>query len=164
MTRKLSFMATAAALALLSSPAMANNNKDFQGAKIAAIGGYDNISGFDGFVYGGAIGYDLQSGSVVYGIEGEISDTTAGPGAIIGRDLYIGGRLGYALSPKALLYVKAGYDNFRVFGTNLDGVRVGAGLEYNVSDSIFLRGEYRYTDSQFGIDRHQAIAAVGFKF
>lgn len=159
-------IAISIASAFLATPAIAQEDKAFQGAKVAAVAGYDNTDfGFgsaDDFTYGATAGYDLQSGKVVYGVEAEITDSTRFG---IGRDFSGGVRLGYALSDKALLYVKGGYTNYRVFtAVNLDGARGGVGLEYNVSDNVFARGEYRYSNYQFGVERHQAMAAVGVKF
>jgi len=54
--------------------------------------------------------------------------------------------------------------------TNLDGFRVGAGLEYNISPTTYVKGEYRY--SHYGdvdgydidLDRHQLVGGVGIRF
>jgi outer membrane immunogenic protein len=134
----------------------------------------------------------------VFGIEGEITDSTASTRTSnlltvndqfrveAGRDLYVGGRIGTAISSQALLYAKAGYTNARVESrytttsgnvttqirddVNLDGFRVGAGLEYNLTPSAYVKGEYRY--SHYGkidgydtdLDRHQLLAGVGIRF
>lgn len=196
-------LATAAAAfgVALASPALAQDGP-FSGARIEALGGYDNLKGGgdgdsegrDGFTYGALIGYDLQRGGAVFGVEGEVTDSTtswrsnnefaAGDRFRLdaGRDLYVGGRVGAVISPQALIYAKAGYTNARVesrytLGTtelsdkaNLDGFRVGAGLEYNISPSAFVKGEYRYShyskldDFDIDTDRHQLMAGLGFRF
>ena len=54
--------------------------------------------------------------------------------------------------------------------SDLDGYRVGAGLEYNITPSAYVKGEYRY--SHYGdldgididLDRHQLMAGFGFRF
>jgi outer membrane immunogenic protein len=159
----------------------------------------------DGFLYGVDIGYDFSIGGLVAGIEGEITDSTgkvrpdsANPGYIgfgnvsTGRDLYAGVRVGGLVTPRTLLYAKGGYTNQRLNvlasnGTtereeqfNLDGWRIGAGLEHAVSNNVYAKVEYRYsnysegnfefangaTTSSFDIDtdRHQVVAGVGFRF
>lgn len=174
-------IAVAIAASVLASPAMAQEQGDFSGVKATAIAGYDNIdldiAGVDnveGFLYGGTLGYDVQSGNMVYGAEleatestGKISDPTGRVEA--GRDLYAGGRLGVVVGDAALLYAKAGYTNARISspglgGENGDGVRVGAGIEYKLSDKMFARGEYRYSNYEAGVTRNQGLVSLGMKF
>ncbi len=174
-------IAAAIAASVLASPAMAQEKGDFSGVKATAIAGYDNIDldipgvdNVEGFLYGGTLGYDIQSGNVVYGAEleatestGNISDATGRFEA--GRDLYAGARLGYVLSDSAMLYTKAGYTNARVSspglgGENGNGVRVGAGIEYKLSDNMFARGEYRYSNYEAGVTRNQGLVSLGMKF
>lgn len=148
----------------------------------------------DGLLYGAAIGYDVQAGPVVVGAEAEISGSTAdtrNDNVLVlgdtyrldaGRDLYAGARVGYVISPMAMAYAKAGYTNARLEETydvgstrindhvNLDGFRVGAGLEYKLSGNTYVKGEYRYshygqTDGyDIDIDRHQLMGGVGLRF
>jgi len=174
-------IAAAIAASVLASPVMAQEKGDFSGVKATAIAGYDNIDldiagidNVDGFLYGATLGYDMQSGNIVYGLEleatestGNISDATGRIEA--GRDLYAGGRLGVVVGDTALLYAKAGYTNARVSspglgGDNGDGVRVGAGIEYQLSDNMFARGEYRYSNYEAGVSRNQGLVSLGMKF
>ncbi len=197
------------------------NATAFQGLRVQAIAGYDHIrsgstvdinsdrvkQSIDGFVYGGGVGYDFAVGSrVTIGGDAEISGTTASfdqnnsqPNTFTlgrvkaGRDLYFGGRIGYALSPATLVYAKGGYTNTRynfelTNGTtsqsrrlDTDGYRIGAGLEYKLGQNLFVGGEYRFSSykrgevdynggaadsSRFRIDtdRHQVVATAGFRF
>jgi outer membrane immunogenic protein len=102
-----------------------------------------------------------------------------------GRDLYIGGRIGYPVAESFLLYAKGGYTNARVKavltdgrdkesdGINLDGYRIGAGVEYTRSKR-FLRLEYRYSDygkveiedidTGISVRRHQVAVTAGLRF
>ena len=131
-----------------------------------------------GLLYGIGAGYDLRSRNAVFGIEGEVADSTTddcagGVCLEAGRDLYIGGRVGAVVSPNVLLYAKAGYTNARVVatvgsvrdGTNLDGIRAGAGIEWAIPHTpVSLRAEYRYSNYQDGITRHQGVAGLAFRF
>jgi outer membrane immunogenic protein len=145
----------------------------------------------DGVVYGVGVGYDFHSGGALFGIEAEATDSTANervagvvlPGDELrvraGRDLYVGGRIG-AVVGRTLLYAKAGYTNARVRvdyddgtaataadftdRTNLDGVRAGAGAQFAIGSNAYLKTEYRYSNYQDGVDRHQVVGGLGFRF
>ena len=179
-----------------ATPAVAQDNAPFSGIRVEGIVGYDTTDvedeGSDGVLYGAQVGYDFQSRGAVFGIEAEISDSTVDecvsgvdlPGdtlcAQLGRDLYVGGRIGAAVSDNILLYGKAGYTNGRVnldyedgtagtaadfeVGENLDGVRVGAGLEFALGPNSYAKTEYRYSNYEQGFDRHQVVAGFGFRF
>jgi outer membrane immunogenic protein len=200
--RKLVLTAATAALGIgLAAPAFAQDSEKapFTGVRVEALAGYDHISGGDGnakdgVVYGGAVGYDAQVGGVVLGVEGEITGSsakirandllTAGDRLRVsaGRDLYAGARLGYVISPQAMIYAKAGYTNARLEAKyavgsttienheDLDGYRLGAGIEYNVGPTTYVKAEYRYSHygdlDGYDIDanRHQVLAGVGVRF
>jgi outer membrane immunogenic protein len=111
-----------------------------------------------------------------------------------GRDLYVGARAGILATPSTLVYVKGGYTNARFNalasdGTtelrqnfDTDGWRLGAGAEVAVNENMFAKLEYRYSKYSEGeidyegtnipdtdrfnidLDRHQIVAAVGFRF
>ena len=159
----------------------------------------------EGASYGVGIGYDFAAGGALIGIEGEYMGSSAetdydtaafetfGVGNVeAGDDLYVGLRAGILASPRALVYVKGGYSNasYNVLTSNgrentdtdidLDGWRVGGGVEYALSSNLFLKGEYRYTNygegevegpngaesDRFDIDmeRHQVMAGLGYRF
>lgn len=178
----------------------------FTGAHVEALAGYDNVgggsAGREGFAYGIGAGYDFQVGGAVLGLEGEASDATtrarafdvAVPGDSAhynaNRDLYIGARLGFAVAPKTLIYVKGGYTNaqFKITYDNgtgitvvsrntLDGYRVGAGVEQKMNlfgPSGFVKAEYRYSNYRnlnagpanvdINLDRHQMMVGLGIRF
>lgn len=192
--KKFAFAALLAAS--VAAPAFAQNNAPFTGFRAEGIVGYDNanVQGGedDGVVYGGGIGYDFQFGGAVAGIEAEISDSTvddcaddflaAGDRicAQIGRDIYVGGRIGAVVNPRTLVYAKAGYVNGRqqvdyddgtAGGLNdfevsddLDGVRVGGGLEYAIGPNSFIKAEYRYSNYEQDVEKHQGVVGFGFRF
>jgi outer membrane immunogenic protein len=148
----------------------------------------------DGVVYGGAVGYDVQVNNLIVGGEGELTGSTsdtrtddlfvAGDRLRVsaGRDLYAGARVGFVFTPTTMVYAKGGYTNARVNArydigntrtednVNLDGFRLGAGLEQQIGASTYVKGEYRY--SHYGradgfdidADRHQLVAGVGMRF
>jgi outer membrane immunogenic protein len=128
-------------------------------------------SDFDmsGATYGGHLGYNYQSGNVVYGIEGSIAgssingDGPAGLGFIVSeREVdwlaTVTGRLGYAMG-KSLVYAKGGVafgevsSSIRLGGISaLEGDErhvgwtVGAGFEHAISQNITFRIEYAHVD------------------
>lgn len=123
-----------------------------------------DADGIGGTVYGG---YNMQSGSIVYGAEADLSyageDGSAGtdagvPGNLKGTQGVNGsvrGRVGYDLNP-FLVYGTAGVavanHELEGGGTNDEklaaGYTVGAGVETFVTDNITARVEYRYSDYQ----------------
>lgn len=148
----------------------------------------------DGVVYGGAVGYDVQVNNLIVGGEGELTGSTSDTRTdnllatgdrlrvSAGRDLYAGARVGFVLNPTTMAYAKGGYTNARVNARydigntqtrdniDLDGFRLGAGLEHQIGANTFVKGEYRY--SHYGeadgfdidADRHQLVAGVGMRF
>ncbi|MFL9839544.1 outer membrane beta-barrel protein [Sphingomonas sp. ST-64] len=159
----------------------------------------------DGFLYGVEAGYDIALGGAVVGVEAELSDSTGkvkanstdpnyfGFGEVgAGRDIYVGLRAGVLASPSTLIYAKGGYTNARLNvlasdGTTelrenfeLDGWRIGAGVEKAIGSNTYAKLEYRYSnysnanfefnngavtdDFDIDTDRHQIVAGVGFRF
>lgn len=128
------------------------------------------------------------------------------------RDIGIDARLGYKVNTSTLIYVKGGYVNGRFnlsgskflanennnyssspspysYSKNLDGYRVGAGLETLLGNNVFTKLEYRYTNfknfsskyihtdlehytgefastqtNTIGLSRHQLAAGLGIRF
>lgn len=160
----------------------------------------------DGLLYGGEIGYDKQiANRWVIGVEADITGSTSkvdndpvdpnafGFGRVkAGRDIGVGARVGYLLSPTTMIYGKGGYTNGRLDLTasdgttetgrhfNLDGYRVGAGIEKSLGRRAYAKLEYRYSNytnarleypsgantNNFSVDtdRHQIAAGVGIRF
>lgn len=179
----------AATAAISATPVIAQTKAPFTGPYIDVVGGWDrtqtNSGHDDGFLYGGQAGYDLSAGKVRFGPEIEVTGSTqkdcnvnAGVTDCLksDRDLFAGARVGYVVTPKALVYVTGGYTNARYAGlaasnssarvgaADLDGARVGAGIEYAVTEHVFVKTEYRYSTYSDSIDRNQVIGAVGFRF
>jgi outer membrane immunogenic protein len=181
--RKLVLAALAASA--MTAPAFAQDST-FTGPRVEALVGYDaakdgtdgDAGSSDGVTYGGAIGYDVQMGGAVIGAEAELT----GSSVETGRDIYLGARAGVAITPTTLLYAKGGYTNARVETTyetgnskteiheDMEGFRVGAGAEFKLSNNMYVKGEYRYSNYgkidgyDIDIDRHQVVAGVGIRF
>ena len=143
----------------------------------------------EGLRLGVAAGYNVAIGStVVIGAEAGIGWTlddreraTVGTTRVSvesGRDIDASLRLGARVAPRTLLYGKAGWANTRFTGTvrnasgtvmskesaNEDGFRLGAGVEHQLSDRLYVKGEYRYTDYGDDVRRHQALVGFGMRF
>lgn len=156
----------------------------------------------NGLLYGADVGYDVAFSGAVVGIEGEITGSTAkvdnnvenfGYGRVkTGRDLYLGARVGFLAAPTTMIYAKGGYTNARLDLTrrngevttdrhyNLDGYRVGAGVEQAMGQRAYVKAEYRYSNygdarleyangantDNFSVDtdRHQVVVGAGIRF
>ena len=142
-----------------------------------------------GAVYGGAIGYDQPVGPAIsIGIDAELDSSTAkktdfGNTFNARRDLYVGGRVTLSVSPVTKVYAKLGYSNARLSGYqgpvnlpggitfgnfttayDVDGMRVGAGLQQDILPKVYLLAEYRYTKYKRTVSRNQVVAGVGIRF
>lgn len=201
-------LATAAA-----APAMAQDAGDMSGFRVEGIVGYDTFDitesdppadgsgiddNIDGLVYGVQGGYDFDLGNIVVGVEGEFTDSTGELdddedvfSVRAGRDLYVGGRVGFKAGERTLIYGKAGYTNTAIeydeengvepaieLNDEVDGLRLGAGVEHRFGGNLYGKVEYRYSnysslqnsedgtdaDVDIDLDRHQVVAGVGVRF
>lgn len=152
--------------------------------EFGATGGR-SASGFGGGVY---TGYNMQSGNIVYGVEGDVNygdNDVSSPARTMeqGVNGSIRGRVGYDLNP-VLLYGTAGAAASSVKAKQAGGSdrktmlgwTAGAGAETFVTDNITARVEYRYTDYgkenfdlpgrnvSAGYDEHSVKVGMGVKF
>lgn len=166
--------------------AQSDDASRFSGVRVEALVGYDMLrsgdgdnqeldeqggdDSIDGLTYGLGVGFDFDLGGVVAGLEGEFSDSTAkrkegesfegidvAAGLTVGRDLYVGGRLGFKAGPSTLIFAKGGYTNTRIGAfaeidgerfdddANAGGFRVGAGVEQLFGPNAYGKLEYRYS-------------------
>lgn len=143
---------------------------DWSGAKAGVYGDYGfkgrakdrtndssiKTKGFGGGVMGG---YDWQQGNVVYGVQGDIGysgvkGSNDGNRIKAGVEGSLRGRVGVAANDQILLYGTAGAAAQRNKLSNADGVdrktslgyTVGAGVDAKLTDQVFSRVEYRYSD------------------
>ena len=129
------------------------------------VGGGLGNTAFDtsGGLIGGTLGFNLQAGQVVFGLEGDLAWTNlrgssfCPVGVCETRNSWLGtarGRLGYAFD-RFLPYVTAGaaFGDVKAtvpgLGTASDtkvGWTAGAGVEYAVSRNWSVKAEYLYVD------------------
>lgn len=179
--------------AIAATPAAAQDapvaNAAPVGARVEALVGYDAIRidledfGIDdsfkdsGILYGIGAGYDFPVGGMALGVDVEATDSTAKEGddfssVKAGRDLYAGVRATFPVSPTANLYVKGGYTNARFKGeiggdsdsSNADGFRLGLGGQIGISGKAYVGGEYRYSNYEADLSRHQFALTLGTRF
>lgn len=153
----------ASVLALgVASPAFA---ADFSGPRIGANIGFadEDFGGTDIFTYGVNAGYDFDLGGAVAGATVEYQDSSEDP---YGRDLSIVGRVGGKVGEDVLVYALAGYTNLGVEGTGveLDGARVGAGIEAGFASRFYGNVEYRYSNYELDAEGHQVLFGLGVRF
>lgn len=113
----------------------------------------------DGFIAGLFGGAQLQSGSFVYGGETDfgynwMSGSNAGVTTEAGIEGSLRARLGYAATERLLVYGTGGVAVGRMEVVNaagsdtntMVGWTAGAGVDARLTDKVFGRLEYRYTD------------------
>lgn len=117
--------------------------------------------GSNGIQFGGFAGYNFQAGSLVYGVEGDIGYNGAyGNNGLFatrrGLEGSLRGRVGFAPNDALLVYATGGaaatqqriYDAAGEASNGKIGYTVGAGIEAKMTNNVFGRVEYRY--SNFG--------------
>ncbi|CDX21992.1 25 kDa outer-membrane immunogenic protein [Mesorhizobium plurifarium] len=128
------------------------------GGHVKAPGVDAKTKGFIGGVFGG---YNWQQENFVYGAEADLGyNGTKGSdndlSAKTGIEGSLRARLGYAVTPEILLYGTGGLavkdqkidDSFTGVHDNkaMLGWTAGAGTDIKITDNVFGRVEYRYTD------------------
>lgn len=169
---------------------------DWSGFYVGVYGGYafgesgSDYAGFsldaDGGLAGGTIGYQLQSGNFVYGLEADGGwagiETDSDPGFETNIDwtATVRGRVGYAFD-NFLLFATGGAaiggidyaDDFPASGDDTRlGWTVGAGIEAALTDNISGKLEYQYIDlgddeiagTDVDFDAHAIKAGINYRF
>lgn len=153
------YLIALAATAAFATPAMA---ADFAGPRLEVTAGADDVTnGVDptDVAYGAGLGYDLQFGKVVLGVEATVDNV------FDRRDLGVGGRLGFVVNDNVLAYGKLGYSNFKpTTRLELEGLRAGGGVEVNLAGPVYAKAEYRYTDFNTGVGKHGGLVGLGLRF
>jgi outer membrane immunogenic protein len=176
------------ALAAAASPAAA------QGLRAEVHGGWDRVQGDnqeeDGIVYGVGLGYDALVGqSAFVGVDLSLDDSSTKEcerGVLVandtaclnaGRDLAAAVRAGVLVGERSKVYALAGYTNARYRfsyttpagvttreSENLDGFRLGAGYEHGFGANTYGKLEYRYSNYEADVSRHQVLVGFGVNF
>lgn len=152
------------------------------------LSGSANSIGTDGWLGGAFGGYNFQNGQFVYGLEADVNyngldGTNAGESSRTRFDGSVRARAGVAVNDDILVYGTAGGAAERLRVSNvagsetrtLLGYTVGAGVDARLTEQVFARGEYRYTDygsKSFALpgvgsvdsSNHRVTVGVGFKF
>lgn len=183
-----------AALAVMA-PVRAHADET-SGLRIEARVGYETptVSG-DGDIYkigsavsyGGEVGFDLKLGKnsklrfgpyATYEAS-SVSICDGGDCLSVESNLGVGGRLGYALSDSSVIYIKAGYAEFKLkatsgtfSGTQTEtGIQGALGYEAKVAKKIFWFAEVNYGDygaldgvPGVNLQRRQVVTGVGVRF
>ncbi|MCK0197066.1 porin family protein [Ancylobacter sp. 6x-1] len=151
-----------------------------------------DLDGMDGGLVGGQIGYNLQYGQVVFGVETDLQYAdmkdrfTFASGSSVSSELrYFGtvrARVGYAFD-RILPYVTGGF----AYGSNkvnLDystpvsekntqtGYTIGAGVEYAFTSNLSAKVEYLWTDlgddtyagRKVDVDFNTVRAGINYRF
>ena len=169
---------------------------DWSGAYLGAMLGYtwgeyqpESMSSVDdnGYIAGGYAGLNFQSGSLVFGIEGDFA--AAGLDKSYGLDSVetdmignVRGRIGYAFD-RVLAYGAGGAAFANVKASDglvsdenwQTGYTVGAGVEAAMTDNLLARVEYMYTDfgketyalssdTDIELKTHTVRAGLAYKF
>lgn len=153
---------TILALAALtvSVPAVA---QDFSGPRIGANVGLadDDFLGTETVTWGVEAGYDWNLSGTIVGAQIEYQDDFDNE---LGRELALTGRVGLPMTQRSMVYVSAGYSNLDYDIVDLDGLRIGAGLEVATQSGAFFKFEQRYGNYDYDIDMWQTLAGVGYRF
>lgn len=157
------------------------------------ISGESKTRGAHAHTSGGTVhgfgGFNMQNGQFVYGVEGDVGyDGSTGSHAGFhtkgGVDGSLRGRAGYAPTDRILVYGTAGAAVKSMGVTTpvssdrnaMWGWTAGAGIDAKITDKVFARVEYRYTDygrqdfNVGGIKQHVSDtsntieAGIGVKF
>ena len=187
------YVALAALMACVPGVAFAQEKTDsakLSGVRIEARLGYETPTVSDSgsiykigsaVSYGGEVGFDIRAKNVTFGPYAvyEASSVSLCDGADCLKEngnLGVGGRIGFVVSPKVVLYAKAGYAHisFKTTGSiagidaKKDGVQGAIGVDVNVTKNVYLMGEINYADygKLFGINlqRRHVAGGVGVRF
>lgn len=149
-----------------------------------------NVGSHDAATYGFGLGYDFGLAENLFmGVDANVDDNTSKACAYdvyltgdrecvkSGIDLSAGLRLGFKTSDdRAKLYALVAYTHAKAGHIYDDGVtedhindwgdgwRIGAGYQYSFTANLYGKIEYRYSEYNNDIARHNVIAGVGYQF
>jgi outer membrane immunogenic protein len=117
--------------------------------------GKDGGSRSSGGMAGGTIGYNVQTGPTVYGIEADLDWSGADGQKYLST---VRGRLGYA-SGQLLPYLTGGLAFDNASGIGNPGWTLGGGVEYRLSQVLSVKAEYLYVAFDHGDVRDNILRA-----
>jgi outer membrane immunogenic protein len=151
---------------------------------------FDGTAGaVPGVSYGATLAVEMPiDESIFFGAEVSVdkstSDECSGAATAVsplvcvstGRDFGAGVRFGADIGENSSFYAMAGYTNLRVgvvaddgtgpasAGANLDGIKLGLGFRQWFGKRAYGKVEYRYSNYEGGLDRHQGLVGIGYQF
>lgn len=155
--RKITLIAAALAATTIATPAMAQDEVSGE-FRVEGRAGIIDGAGQTEAVAGIAAGYDFDlSDTVFLGVEGSVDFVLASGGnEVFGATA----RAGVHAGDDAKIYAAGG----RSFvGDGEDAWHLGAGVDYDVNDLVYLKLEYRHFFADFA-DADSVVAGVGVKF
>jgi len=183
--KKIAFLGALLACSAVPSVAHAKVYGELHsGIDHVSVGGLSD----DGFSYGGALGYEHKIGKQAFAaIELTFDSSTSelcdpnlvfvgDNGCMKSRgDSSFVAKLGTRLSDKTEVYVLGGsaYREFRYINSGttpftdrlgFDGWRAGAGVKLKLSDKMFAKAEYRYSNYEADFTSSNALVALGTHF
>ncbi len=178
-----------AAVLAASSPAYAQNlSVEVQTGYDSPT--FDGSAGaVPGVSYGATLAYEMPLDDTIFfgaevSLDHSTSDECSGASTAasplvcvaLGRDFGAGVRFGADLGENSSIYAVAGYTNLRVNvladdGTglvdgaaNVDGIKLGAGFRQWFGKRAYGKVEYRYSNYEGGLERHQGLVGLGYQF
>ncbi len=122
-------------------------------------GQWSNTEGFG--LFDVIAGVNVTAGDVLFGAEAWVGGYATSFG-FTGLEGGVAGRLGYLVTPDALMYLSGGgqfFDAGGQYGT------IGAGVEFAVTDNVSLDLEYKYWGvSNTGFTAHSIGASANWHF
>ena len=162
--KKIALVAVAAASFAIATPAFAAG---FTGPRVGATVGIagDDIFSSSATTFGIEAGYDMEFGAEGRGVIGGQVEYQNDFDNDFGHELAATARVGGKVGQNALVYVTGGYSRIEVLDINLDGYRLGGGVEFALGTSgANLKIEQRYANYELGGELHQTVVGVGFRF
>lgn len=129
MSRKyIKFLAAAAAIA--APFAASAQTATFDGPYVGIQGGYHDLDGFDGAIFGGHVGYNGAAGNLIIGAEGNFNFGTDD----IDNEYGVSAHVGTPVGDNAALFLRGGYQwvevDFGPFEIEDDDYLVGVGAGF----------------------------------
>lgn len=97
----------------------------------------------DGLIGGGTVGFDFARGRFLVGAYGSVNWTDMTDREL---DWSAGGRVGFIVAPRTLVYGKLGYTRADFGDVEFDGIEAGGGVEIAATSNIFIGLEYLHKE------------------